>query len=219
MLKKRTHLNIVRIGSDITFSSLKEIGKRIVETFADLIGEFSLSHYNTPVVKSIDAHLLTMVLHDEYGGHILGITDADLKTSDWDEFYNSIVGGKNPKNDVAVVSTNKLRPPQIQSEKDCDLYLDRTLKVSLHELGHNFGLTDHASFRKTRDGALCPMSRGEFNKFGYRGYVRVVIDGRGLHFCEECTSFLNSIYGYKQKLVNFLKDGLVSQPSVFNAFS
>ena len=219
MLKKRTHLNIVRIGSDITFSSLKVIGKRIVETFADLIGEFSLSHYNTPVVKSIDAHLLTMVLHDEYGGHILGITDADLKTSDWDEFYNSIVGGKNPKNDVAVVSTNKLRPPQIQSEKDCDLYLDRTLKVSLHELGHNFGLTDHASFRKTRDGALCPMSRGEFNKFGYRGYVRVVIDGRGLHFCEECKSFLNSIYGYKQKLVNFLKDGLVSQPSVFNAFS
>lgn len=219
MLKKRTHLNIVRIGSDITFSSLKEIGKRIVETFADLIGEFSLSHYNTPVVKSIDAHLLTMVLHDEYGGHILGITDADLKTSDWDEFYNSIVGGKNPKNDVAVVSTNKLRPPQIQSEKDYDLYLDRTLKVSLHELGHNFGLTDHASFRKTRDGTLCPMSRGEFNKFGYRGYVRVVIDGRGLHFCEECTSFLNSIYGYKQKLVNFLKDGLVSQPSVFNAFS
>jgi len=219
MLKKRTHLNIVRIGSDITFSSLKVIGQRIVETFAGLIGEFSLSHFNTPVVESIDAHLLTMVLHDEYGGHILGITDADLKTSDWDEFYNSIVGGKNPKNDVAVVSTNKLSPPQIQSEKDYNLYLDRTLKVSLHELGHNFGLTDHASFRKTRDGTLCPMSRGEFNKFGYRGYVRVVIDGRGLYFCEECTSFLNSIYGYKQKLVNFLKDGLVSQPSVLNAFS
>jgi hypothetical protein len=129
------------------------------------------------------------------------------------------VGGKNPKNDVAVVSTNKLSPPQIQSEKDYDLYLYRTLKVSLHELGHNFGLTDHASFRKTRDGTLCPMSRGEFNKFGYRGYVRVVIDGRGLHFCEECTSFLSGIYGYKQKLVNFLKDGLVSQPSVVNTFS
>lgn len=219
MSKKRTHLNIVRIGSDITFSSLKEIGKRIVETFAGLIGEFSLSHFNTPVVESIDAYLLTMVLHDEYGGHILGITDADLKTSDWDEFYNSIVGGKNPKNDVAVVSTNKLSPPQIQSEKDYDLYLYRTLKVSLHELGHNFGLTDHASFRKTRDGTLCPMSRGEFNKFGYRGYVRVVIDGRGLHFCEECTSFLNGMYGYKQKLVNFLKDGLISQPSVVKAFS
>ncbi len=219
MLIKRTNLNIVRIGSDITFSSLKEIGKRIVETFAGLIGEFSLSHFNTPVVESIDAYLLTMVLHDEYGGHVLGITDADLKTSDWDEFYNSIVGGKNPENDVAVVSTNKLSPPQIQSEKDYDLYLYRTLKVSLHELGHNFGLTDHASFRKTRDGTLCPMSRGEFNKFGYRGYVRVVIDGRGLHFCEECTSFLNSMYGYKQKLVNFLKDGLVSQPSVVNTFS
>lgn len=219
MLKKSTHLNIVRIGSDITFSSLKEIGKRIVETFAGLINEFSLSHFNTPVVESIDAYLLTMVLHDEYGGHILGVTDADLKTSDWDEFYNSILGGKNPKNDVAVVSTKKLSPPQIQSEKDYNLYLFRTLKVSLHELGHNFGLTDHASFRKTRDGTLCPMSRGEFNKFGYRGYVRVVIDGRGLQFCEECTSFLHSMYGYKQKLSKFLKDGLVTHPSAVKAFS
>ncbi len=219
MLKKITKLNIVRVGSDITFSSLKEIGKRIVETFAGIIGEFNLSHYNTPVVESIDAYLLTMVLDDEFGGHILGITDADLKTNDKDEFYNSIVGGKNPKNDVAVVSTNKLIPPKIQSEKDYELYLERTLKVSLHELGHNFGLTDHASFRKTRDGNLCPMSRGEFNKFGYHGYVRLVIDGRGLHFCEECSSFLNSIYGYKQKLVNFMKDGLVSQSLVVAAFS
>ncbi len=219
MLEKRTQLNIVRIGSYMTFSSLKEIGKRIVETFTGLIGEFSLSHYNAPVVESIDAYLLTMVLHDKYGGHILGITDADLKTSDRDEFYNSILGGKNPKNDVAVVSTNKLSPPQLQSEEDYEWYLDRTLKVSLHELGHNFGLTDHASFRKTPDGALCPMSRGEFNKFGYHGYVRAVIDGRGRYFCEECTSFLSSIYGFKQDLVSFLRDGLVSQPSVVAAFS
>jgi predicted Zn-dependent protease len=204
MLKKRKKLKIVRIGSDITFSSLKEIGSRIIEIFAGLIGEFSLTHHNTPVVESIDAQLLTMVLHDEYGGYILGITDADLKTSDEDEFYNSIVGGKNPINDVAVVSTKKLSPPQIRSEKDYMLYLDRTLKVSLHELGHNFGLTDHASFRKSRDGSLCPMSRGEFNKFGYHGYVRVVIDGRGLNFCEECVYFLNRLYGYKQKLVTFL---------------
>jgi len=79
-----------------------------METFADLFGEFSLSHYNAPVVQSVDAHLLTMVLHDEYGWHILGITDAHLKTNDRDKFYNSILGGKNPKNDVAVVSTNKL---------------------------------------------------------------------------------------------------------------
>jgi len=94
--------------------------------------------------------------------------------------------------------------------------LNRTLKVSLHELGHNFGLTDHASFRKTHDGTLCPMSRGEFNKVGYRGYVRAVIDGRGLNFCKECTSFLNSIYGYKRKLVIFLKDGLVSKYRIKN---
>ena len=34
-----------------------------------------------------------------------------------------------------------------------------------------------------------------FNKFGYRGYVRAIIDGRGNDFCEECNYFLKTIYG------------------------
>jgi predicted Zn-dependent protease len=153
-----------------------------------------------------------MILHDEYGGHTLGITDADLKTQDEDEFYNSIFGGKNPRNDVAVVSTKKLSPPDIKTEADYDLYVGRTLKVSLHEVGHNFGLTDHASYKIADDGSLCPMSKGEFNKFGYMGYVRAIIDSRGPNFCEECVYFLTKIYSRKKKLVKFLKDGLQFSP-------
>ena len=208
MIENLSTLNIVRIGSHITFSSLKEIGIKIVQSFCDIIEDFNLSHYNSPVLDSIDAHFLTLILHDQYEGHTLGITDADLKTGDDDEFYNTILGGKNPKHKVAVVSTKLLSPVVINSENDYNLYVGRTLKVSIHEVGHNLGLSDHASYQTADDGSLCPMSRGEFNKFGYVGYVRAIVDSRGLNFCDECTDFLKKIYGYRSKWSTLLKDGL-----------
>lgn len=210
MLKNISKLNLVRVGSYITYSSLKEIGNGLLESFRGIIGEISLSHHESPVVDSIDAQLLTLILGEEYCGNTLGITDADLKVDDEDEFYNSIIGGKNPKNDVAVVSTKKLTPRNMVSDKEIDLFIDRTTKVALHEVGHNLGLTDHASFKPATDGSLCPMSRGEFNKFGYRGYVRAIVDGRGLKFCDECSDFLRSIYGYRRASKGLIKDGLIS---------
>jgi hypothetical protein len=210
MLKDISKLNLVRIGSYITYSSLKKIGGGILDSFYGIIGEVDLSHHDSPMIESIDAQLLTLILGEEYNGNTLGITDADLKVADGDEFYNSIIGGKNPKNDVAVVSTKKLIPPHMDSEEEFELFIDRTTKVALHEVGHNFGLTDHASFKPAPDGSLCPMSRGEFNKFGYRGYVRAIVDGRGLNFCDECTDFLRSVYGRRRSSKGMLRDGLVS---------
>jgi len=210
MLKNISKLNLVRVGSYITYSSLKEIGNGLLDSFRGIIGEINLSHHESPVVDSIDAQLLTLILGEEYYGNTLGITDADLKVDDDDEFYNSIIGGKNPKNDVAVVSTKKLTPRNMVSEKEFDLFIDRTTKVALHEVGHNLGLTDHASYKPATDGSLCPMSRGEYNKFGYRGYVRAIVDGRGLKFCDECGDFLRSIYGFRSASKGMLKDGLVS---------
>lgn len=210
MIGNKSHLNIVRIGTNISYSSLKEIGNRLIESFQGIIQEFQVSHHNSPLMESIDAQLLTMILHHDIGGHTLGITDADLRTQDDDEFYNSIIGGKNPQNDVAVVSTKKLSPEHMDTTDDYDLYIDRTLKVSLHEVGHNFGLTDHASYQKASDGSLCPMSKGEFNRFGYRGYVQAIIDGRGMNFCEECSYFLKRLYGAGRKLTKLMTDGLQS---------
>jgi predicted Zn-dependent protease len=209
MLKNITKLNIVRIGSYITYSSLKKIADGILDSFRGIIRETNLSHHDSPVVESIDAQLLTMILDEEYSGPTLGITDADLKTEDDDAFYNSILGGKNPKNDVAVVSTHKLTPLNMDSDRDYDLFIDRTLKVSLHEVGHNLGLMDHASYRLARDGLLCPMSRGEFNKFGYRGYVKIIVDGRGRGFCDECTDFLKDVYTGRMPSAQLLKDVLI----------
>jgi len=213
MLNNINNLNIVRIGSYITYSSLKQIADGILGSFRGIIRETNLSHHESPVVESIDAQLLTMILDEEYSGPTLGITDADLHTEDDDAFYKSILGGKNPKNDVAVVSTNKLKPLNMNSDGDYDRFLDRTLKVSLHEVGHNFGLMDHASYKLARDGLLCPMSRGEFNKFGYRGYVKIIVDGRGRIFCDECTDFLTSVYAGRMSSTEFLKDVLVVSPN------
>ena len=210
MLENISKLNLVRVGSYITYSSLKKIGDDLLESFSGIIGEIDLSHHDSPMIDSIDAQLLTLILGEEYIGNTLGITDADLKIDDGDEFYNSIIGGKNPKNDVAVVSTKKLTPQRMGSEEEIERFIDRNTKVALHEVGHNFGLTDHASFKPAPDGTLCPMSRGEFNKFGYRGYVRVIVDGRGLKFCDECRDFLRSIYGYRRSSKGLVKDGLTS---------
>ena len=209
MMRNISELTIVRIGSDITYSSLKKIGTGILESFRDFIKEVKFSHHESPVVESIDAQLLTMILDEEYSGHTLGITDADLKTDDEDEFYSTILGGKNPKNDVAVVSTRKLTPEQFNSDRAYDLFIDRTLKVSLHEIGHNLGLTDHAAYRPASKGRLCPMSRGEFNKFGYRGYIKAIVDGRGRDFCDECIHFLKSVYGPGSSSSKLIKDTLV----------
>jgi hypothetical protein len=115
-----------------------------------------------------------------------------------------------PQNDVAVVSTRKLCTERIDSQQAYERCLDRTLKGSLHEVGHNLGLTDHASYQTAPDGSLCPMSRGEINKFGYIGYLRAIIDGRGLNFCEECRHFLGRIYGHRHPVGRMVKDGLVS---------
>ena len=188
-------LNIVRLGAVLTYSTLQEIGAQILASFDGIIADIQLAHHDTPVTESIDAYLLTMVLDMEYGGHTLGITDADLKTRDEDEFYNTIIGGKNPRNDVAVVSTRRLSPERIESDGDYELLITRTLKVSLHEIGHNLGLTDHPTYQFAADGSLCPMSKGEFNKFGYTGYVSAVVDGRGLNFCDDCGGFLQAIHG------------------------
>jgi hypothetical protein len=79
MLKNISKLNLVRVGSYITYSSLKEIGNGLLESFRGIIGEISVSHHESPVVESIDAQLLTLILGEEYYGNTLGITDADLK--------------------------------------------------------------------------------------------------------------------------------------------
>ncbi|MBI2653851.1 hypothetical protein HYX02_03500 [Candidatus Woesearchaeota archaeon] len=186
-------LKIVRIGHHISIGSLNEVQEIILRAFRGLIRKCNLTHYNIPPIDQIDALLLTQILNDEFGGqHVLGITDADLTLADAPEGY--IFGGKNTQTNVAVVSTKRLCPQDFTLEESYNLYLSRIAKESLHEVGHNFGLTHHYTYQSSKDGRHCPMTKGDFKRFGEIGYVRAIIDGRGYMFCDICTKFLQRFH-------------------------
>jgi len=185
-------LKLVRIGEPISQPSLGAFAEKIVESFLYLIHEVSLIQYDPPPFEAIEARLLTRSLDAEVGGHILGVTGADLVDSTGGEFFRFMFGGKDNSNDVAVVSTRRLVGDG--AEVSSELAGARLLKVAIHELGHNFGLLHHYGHDKADDGAYCPMTKGDFNRFGERGYVRAVIDARGFRFCRGCETFLRERY-------------------------
>ncbi|HVS14886.1 MAG TPA: hypothetical protein VMV46_13235 [Thermoanaerobaculia bacterium] len=156
----------------------------ILAAFEGGIGSVDLVDYEAPSFDRIEAALLTKALELEVGGHILGITGADLCGAEEGDRSGFMFGGKDHRNDVAVVSARRLGPgPR-------DLLEQRLCKVALHELGHNFGLVHHYALVVARDGGCCPMSKGEYNGFGEVGYLRAVIDQRGFSFCDGCRDFV-----------------------------
>jgi predicted Zn-dependent protease len=156
----------------------------ILTAFDGGIGSVEVIDYDAPAFERIEAALLTQALEQEIGGHILGVTEADLCSSNDGDTTCSMFGGKDHRNDVAVVSPRRLGPGT------AELLQQRLCKVALHELGHNFGLVHHYALIAARDEGCCPMSKGEYNGFGEVGYVRAVIDQRGYSFCDACLDFI-----------------------------
>jgi predicted Zn-dependent protease len=179
-----TELKLVRVGSSLPSDALRHFSQRVRAAFAHVLRELEIVQYDPPAFERIEASLLTQALEYEIGGQILAVTDADLLDSSGDGFDHYMFGGKDNRNAVAVVSTARLR------SRRGELRLDRVIKVGLHELGHNFGLGHHYSFERSVDGYYCPMSKGDFNGYGERGYLRAVIDGRGFAFCRRCLETL-----------------------------
>ena len=195
IIQNFARLNIVRISCDIIPSGMKSIKHGVAEAFNDTIGEINILIDDSPYFSSIDAFFITMVIANDYPGNSLGITDANLKTKDEDAVYNTLLGGKNPNNDSAVISTKWLAPPKIEFDNEWELYLSRIIKEVIHEAGHNYGLIDHQPNEMASDGNLCPMSRGDkFKNYDIPGYVKYVVDRRGFRFCEDCGNFIKNIY-------------------------
>lgn len=180
-------LKVVRIGRPVTREAVHRLAGQIHDTLADVVGTLEIVDYHPPPVDRIEAGLLTQVLDQHVGGHILGITEADLFDDSGEELFNFMFGGKDNRNHVAVVSTRRL------GSRDPGRFLARLLKVALHELGHNFGLVHHYDFVPAAGGGYCPMTKGDFNRHGERSYVRTVIDGRGSRFCESCLRFIRQV--------------------------
>ena len=182
-------LKVVRVGKPLRQVAPEAILGPIRDALEDVVRRLRLLDYESPRMDRIEAGLLTVVLDQEIGGHILGITNADLVDEEGGDFHDFMFGGKDNRNDVAVVSTRRI------ASSDPGRALARLLKVSLHELGHNFGLVHHYGFALASDGGYCPMTKGEFNRHGERSYIRSVIDARGFRFCDACRSFLRSAHG------------------------
>ena len=182
-------LKVVRVGRPVSSAALRALLGPIREAFADVLRRLRLVEFESPRIERVEAALLTKVLDEELGGHILGITNADLIDESGQDFDRFMFGGKDNRNDVAVVSTRRI------ASRDPARTLARVLKVSLHELGHNFGLVHHYSFEPAADGGCCPMTKGDYNGHGQLSYVRSVIDARGFRFCDRCRSFLRRAHG------------------------
>ena len=183
-----SRLKLVRVGKPFNVLLFEAFAAKIRESFLDIISETELVQYDPPPVESLDASLLTKSLNLDVGGHILGVTEVDLLDRSSDDFWNFMFGGKDNSNDVAVVSTKRLQG------RSSDVATARLLKVALHEIGHNFGLMHHYGQARAADGGYCPMTKGDFNRFGERGYVRAIIDTRGFRFCRNCERFLQANY-------------------------
>lgn len=177
-------LRMVRVGRLEIDPLFEWMADAILTAFEGGIDAVDFVDYDAPSFDRIEAALLTQALEHEIGGHILGVTDADLCGSDELDATCSMFGGKDHRNDVAVVSPRRLGPGPL------DLLQQRLCKVALHELGHNFGLVHHYELVIARDDGCCPMSKGQYNGFGEVGYVRAVIDQRGYTFCDACLAFI-----------------------------
>ncbi len=177
-------VKLVRVGEALDVEGLDRLGQAVRRAFRHLVEGLELVSYEPPHFEEIEASLLTSVLEQEVGGHILGVTDADLIDPHAEGFHQFMFGGKDNRNEVAVVSTRRLR------RRSGRIAVERVIKVALHELGHNFGLGHHYRFEPAGSSGFCPMSKGDYNGYGERGYQRAVIDARGLRFCRSCRELM-----------------------------
>jgi hypothetical protein len=182
-------LKLVRIGGALAPEGARTLAHRIVDAFSGVVESCLIVELEAPPVERIEAMLLTRVLAQEVGGHVLGVTDVDLVDSTGNDFWSFLFGGKDTANHVAVVSTRRLANDGDEESSD------RLAKVSLHELGHNFGLPHHYAYERAAGGGCCPMSKGDFNRHGEVSYLRSVVDARGFLFCEACRQFLRLAWG------------------------
>jgi archaemetzincin len=104
--------------------------------------------------------------HPDAGAALLAITDFDLyKTS-----HRFLFGDADESQGVAVVSVHRLRSEFYGEPGDPNLLFQRTLKESIHELGHAFGLRHCYNAR-------CAM---------YYSHSIFETDNKMPHFCEIC---------------------------------
>jgi len=103
--------------------------------------------------------------------HILGVTDVDIYV----QGLNFVFGEAQCPGKAAVISLYRLRPEFYGAPNDERLFLERTAKEAIHELGHTLGLR-HCS------NPLCVM---------HFSLNIGMTDLKQAEFCSSCKSLLN----------------------------
>ena len=117
----------------------------------------------------------------------LGITSLDLFTNN----LNFIFGQAIIDGDVCVISTHRLRPEFYGQPPNSKIFVDRTVKEAVHELGHSFGLMHCPN-------SLCVMH--------FSNHI-LDTDRKSKNFCERCESYIleKLIISKKQQLDKLAK--------------
>ena len=120
-----------------------------------------------PFRQQYSAKMILDQLHPEKSDRILGVTDVDLFVPE----LNFVFGVADLPGERAVIALPRLRQQFYGKDEDETLFLGRTIKEAVHELGHTHGLA-HCSnprcvmmFSKTiedtdyKDHTFCPICR------------------------------------------------------------
>ena len=149
------------------------------------------SAYNEERDQYLSTQILYFLLVKAPKGfdRVLGVLDVDLYVPG----LNFVFGEAEVTGKVAVISLERLRPEFYGRKPDEKLFLERTLKEAIHELGHTFGLRHCSNSR-------CIM---------YFSNSIIDTDRKGPDFCALCreklerrlweiarSKFLHKSFGY-----------------------
>lgn len=137
------NLITLRPMGEIDQGVLEELKRRLGETFGCPV---EIKPQTTDIAYAYNPkrkqYLSTRLLSDlgalgrEKGEKALGIVDVDLYVPG----LNFVFGEANMGSGVAIISLWRLRQERYGLPSNRELFLERTMKEAIHELGHTYGL-------------------------------------------------------------------------------
>jgi len=183
---------IVRIG-DVEKNILELIRKGIEEAFPDFICKVREDFLQLPkeaynplrkqyrselLLKEVFKHASKIEYESGRPCILLGVTDVDIYVPK----MNFIFGEAQCPGKAAIISLYRLRPEFYGDKPDRNLFIERSIKEAVHEIGHACGLT-HCS------NPLCVMH--------FSLHIGMT-DTKQPRFCRKCLAFLEARFRNKR---------------------